>query len=265
MILIDELIFLQINKQMLNNHHEQQQLGALLHHQIEQQRRQREEMTASAAAVTAVTAGGKDNKFRLDALKTKDKTSESAVASPEVKRRLQEVILQRKRREAAASMGNLQTGIPGPVTPAPPNPSAILRKVQSESNLLKIKNKRDRVSAPYTRVFNNQLQLVPETSAVSGSEASTPSPINNNITVSPINNINNITVSNGAAAGQIHSSSSVESNSGSSPGSPGQPSSLGASPLNSKSLPNIPSSLDKSRRSPPIRLPRRNPLEKSHR
>ena len=32
----------------------------------------------------------------------------------QVKRRLQEVILQRKRREAAASMGNLPTLIPGP-------------------------------------------------------------------------------------------------------------------------------------------------------
>ena len=242
---------------MLSNHHEQQQqLGALLQHQIEQQRRQREEAVAGASAVV------KD--FRLDALKAKDKTSESAVASPEVKRRLQEVILQRKRREAAASMGNLQTGIPGPVTPAPPNPSAILRKVQSESNLLKIKN-RVRPSAgaaPYSRVFNNQLQLVPETSVVSGSEASTPSPISTS-------------VSNGSVSAnhqhQIQSSSSVESAaSGSTPASPGsskaapQGGPLGASPLNSKSLPNIPSSLDKSRRSPPIRLPRRNPLEKSH-
>ena len=90
-----------------------------------------------------------------------------------MKRRLQEVILQRKRREAAASMGNLPTLIPGP--PGEPSlvhtiailasdwsgtpsgaaagpPTALLRKVQSESNLLKIKNKRERAGAgaPYS-------------------------------------------------------------------------------------------------------------------
>ena len=65
-------------------------------------------------------------------------------------------------------MGNLQTGIPGPPTAAPPPPTALLRKVQSESNLLKIKNKRERAGAgaPYSRVFTTQLSLVPETSAV---------------------------------------------------------------------------------------------------
>ena len=49
-------------------------------------------------------------------------------------------------------MGNLQTGIPGPPTAAPPPPTALLRKVQSESNLLKIKNKRERAGAgaPYS-------------------------------------------------------------------------------------------------------------------
>ena len=75
--------------------------------------------------------------MRLDVLRQKDETNQSAVArclillifnlivhfdliltkrdekrlsflSPEVKRRLQEVILQRKRKEAASSMGNLQ-------------------------------------------------------------------------------------------------------------------------------------------------------------
>ena len=56
----------------------------------------------------------------------------------QVKRRLQEVILQRKRREAAASMGNLQIGIP--VSTPTQQPTALLRKVQSESNLLKIKS-----------------------------------------------------------------------------------------------------------------------------
>ena len=91
----------------------------------------------------------------------------------QVKRRLQEVILQRKRREAAASMGNLPTLIPGPPgelslvhtlamltsdwSGAPSGaaagpPTALLRKVQSESNLLKIKNRRERAGAgaPYS-------------------------------------------------------------------------------------------------------------------
>ena len=183
-------------------------------------------------------------------------------------------------------MGNLQTGIPGPPATAPPPPTALLRKVQSESNLLKIKNKRDRAGAgaPYSRAFTTQLSLVPETSAMM-SEASTPSPISTSGTstcsVVPQSRHN------------IQSSSSMDSGHGSDPASPGSSSSIGAScvpppvtelrpgqagatggspigssPLNSKSLPNIPSSLDTSRRSPPaaaIRLnQRRNPLEKSH-
>ena len=140
----------QLNKQMLRSQHEQQ-LNVFLQHQLDQQRK-RDEMTAVNLTKE------RENKFRLDVLKQKDKTSESAVASPEVKRRLQEVILQRKRREAAASMGNLQMCVPV-CSSAPQPPTALLRKVQSESNLLKIKNKRDRPSAPYSRVSNNHLQL----------------------------------------------------------------------------------------------------------
>ena len=186
-------------------------------------------------------------------------------------------------------MGNLQTGIPGPPAAAPPPPTALLRKVQSESNLLKIKNKRDRAGAgaPYSRAFTTQLSLVPETSAVlTGSPASTPSPIS----TSGTSTCSVVPVSGGASRHNIQSSSSMDSGHGSDPASPGSVSSLGAScvsplaqavpgaaggapigsssPLNSKSLPNIPSSLDTSRRSPPaaaIRLnQRRNPLEKSH-
>merc|ERR1719195_1931998 len=103
-----------------------------------EQRRHREEAapapaTAAAPPVAAPSLGkdNRENKFRLDILKQKDKTSESAVASPEVKRRLQEVILQRKRREAAASMGNLQMCVPM-CSSAPQPPTALLRKVQSE-------------------------------------------------------------------------------------------------------------------------------------
>ena len=139
---------------MLRSQHEQQ-LSVFLQHQLDQQRR-REEVSAVNLSLTKE----RENKFRLDVLKQKDKTSESAVASPEVKRRLQEVILQRKRREAAASMGNLQMCVPVSSSGQTP-PTALLRKVQSESNLLKIKTRRDRPSAPgpYSRLSNNHLQL----------------------------------------------------------------------------------------------------------
>lgn len=248
----------QKNRQMLQSQHEKQ-LGAFLQ-QLEQQRK-REEI-----------AKERENQFRLDVLKQKDKTCESAVASPEVKRRLQEVILQRKRREAAASMGNLQIGIP--VSTPPQQPTALLRKVQSESNLLKIKTKRDRNSAPYSRVFNHQLQLVPESVAVSGSEASTPSPISQN----SLSSQHSIASQSALPAHQNRLSSSSVESSGSTPASPQsyvvecKSSPLGTSPINSRSLPNIPSSLETLRRSPPapptaMRPPfnhRRNPLEKSH-
>ena len=236
----------QLNKQMLRSQHEQQ-LSVFLQHQLDQQRR-REELTAVNLSLTKE----RENKFRLDVLKQKNKTTESAVASPEVKRRLQEVILQRKRREAAASMGNLQICVPPGVSTAPPPPTALLRKVQSESNLLKIKNKRDRSSAPYStysRVSTAQLQLVPEMTTVNCSEASPAS----------------------TPSSKTTAQTSVES-SGSTPASPGSSLSLtnplASKAVSSKSLPNIPSSLETSRRSPPatnVRInPRRNPLEKSH-
>ena len=85
-----------------------------------------------------------------------------------------EIIVQRKRKEAA-SMGNLRTGIP--VSSAQINPNSMLRKVQSESNLLKIRPKRPgHASGPYSRAPNSHLRLVPEATVVS-SEDSTPSPI----------------------------------------------------------------------------------------
>ena len=100
---------------MLRSQHEQQ-LSVFLQHQLDQQRR-REELSAVSLSKE------RENKFRLDVLKQKDKTTQSAVASPEVKRRLQEVILQRKRREAAASLGNLQICVPAGVSTAPPPPT----------------------------------------------------------------------------------------------------------------------------------------------
>ena len=170
-------------------------------------------------------------------------------------------------------MGNLQIGIP--VSTPTQQPTALLRKVQSESNLLKIKTKRDRNSAPYSRVFNHQLQLVPESVAVSGSEASTPSPISQNSLSSQHSIASQSTL---PATHPNRLSTSSADSTGSTPASPqnyvveSKSAPLGSSPINSRSLPNIPSSLETSRRSPPapptaMRPPfnnRRNPLEKSH-
>ena len=62
---------------MLASQHEQQ-LGAFIQ-QMEEQRRRQEE------AGERLERPPTENKFRLDVLKQKDKTSESAVASPEVR------------------------------------------------------------------------------------------------------------------------------------------------------------------------------------
>ena len=62
---------------MLASQHEQQ-LGAFIQ-QMEEQRRRQEEAGERLERPPA------ENKFRLDVLKQKDKTSESAVASPEVR------------------------------------------------------------------------------------------------------------------------------------------------------------------------------------
>ena len=62
---------------MLASQHEQQ-LGAFIQ-QMEEQRRRQEEAGERLERPPA------ENKFRLDILKQKDKISESAVASPEVR------------------------------------------------------------------------------------------------------------------------------------------------------------------------------------
>jgi len=261
----------QKNRALLHSQHEKQ-ISAFLQ-QLEQQR-QREEAEKQ-----------RDSRVRLDVLRQKDETNQSAVASPEVKRRLQEVILQRKRKEAASSMGNLQACIP--VSSVPPAPTALLRKVQSESNLLKIKTRRGLGErggvAPYSRGREQHLQwwhpmpwphpnlskLVPEASVVSGSEDSTPSPISGH---------SNLSAPLGSPAPANPPQREHSQSPGSSPGSPRssnpapRPSPLANTLLNSRSLPNIPSSLDLSRRSPPAPPPhrpshgphRRNLLEKSH-
>ena len=66
-------------------------------------------------------------------------TSQSAVASPEVKQHLKEFVSRRKKEEAAsvASTGNLKAASAGPAS-GQPTPQPILRKTASESNLLKV-------------------------------------------------------------------------------------------------------------------------------
>ena len=139
----------------------------------------------------------KSEKIRLEALRQKSCHNQSAVASPEVKRHLQEFVLQKKRKEAAASMNNLKM-VPAMSTsgsqvngtaPGPhghPSSStsplgAILRKTASESNLLKMKMKPKRVggdsgmrAGPYQRGSGNpSLHMagrepsIPETQAIS--------------------------------------------------------------------------------------------------
>ena len=63
---------------MLASQHEQQ-LGVFIQ-QMEEQRRRQEEAGIGEQGERPTP----ENKFRLDVLKQKDKTSESAVASPEV-------------------------------------------------------------------------------------------------------------------------------------------------------------------------------------
>ena len=78
-------------------------------------------------------------KMRLEQLKSKSRQEQSAVASPEVKRHLQEFVLQKKRKEAAVgSMSNLKMATATHTAPSTP-PHALLRKTASESNLLKMK------------------------------------------------------------------------------------------------------------------------------
>ena len=73
---------IQLNKQMLASQHEQQ-LGVFIQ-QMEEQRRRQEEAGAGER-LERLERPPTENKFRLDVLKQKDKTSESAVASPEVR------------------------------------------------------------------------------------------------------------------------------------------------------------------------------------
>ena len=72
-------------------------------------------------------------------LQPAENSSQSAVASPEVKQHLKEFVSRRKKEDAAsvASTGNLKAASAGPTSGQPP-PQPILRKTASESNLLKV-------------------------------------------------------------------------------------------------------------------------------
>ena len=123
-------------------------------------------------------------RIRLEALRQKSCKQQSAVASPEVKRHLQEFV--KKRKEAAASMSNLKLV---PATPSSissmgrngnstetdngqnsnnvastgvaPSHGAMLRKTASESNLLKMKHGKrslrmsEERSGPYSRLISS--------------------------------------------------------------------------------------------------------------
>ena len=154
----------------------------------------------------AVAESERAERIRLESLRQKSLKNQSAVASPEVKRHLQDFL---KRKEAAASMSNLK------MVPATPNTTqftgrsdsqnegeigqnptnvassgassshgAILRKTASESNLLKMKHGKrslrmsEERNGPYSRLMagggganpllgvSGREPSIPETSAI---------------------------------------------------------------------------------------------------
>ena len=167
-------------------------------------------------------------RIRLEALRMKSCKNQSAVASPEVKRHLQEFV--KKRKEAAASMSNLK------LVPATPNNmnsmgrcensnenepgqnssnvptsgittshGAMLRKTASESNLLKMKHGKrslrmsEERGGPYSRlissgVANPSLGIsgrepsIPETTAISIINQSTATADHDSLHGSPSSN-----------------------------------------------------------------------------
>ena len=146
---------------------------------------------AAEEAAAAEEQRDQKDKIRLEILKQKSRHDQSAVASPEVKRHLAEFVLKKRKQEgggggppaatsspgsslaaasggtgatpssssgsAAASMGNLKLIMPKEGSSgqagSPAGSQPILRKTASESNLLKIKSKRNSSlgAAPYHR------------------------------------------------------------------------------------------------------------------
>ena len=241
--------------------------------------------TMSAAAPVAGPDLDRQEKLRLELLKQKSRHDQSAVASPEVKRHLQEFVLQKKRKEAAASaasMGNLKL-VPTAVPPSQP----ILRKTASESNLLKMKSPRLRAgggahgAGPYSR--GSHPPSIPETSAVGNvvvpNSTSSPAESVKSTNSSPPVELSSpmelagLRHSTAAAAVAAAAAAAAASSQGSSPSSPqavlaeakrrallsGRAPPLAKGPLqrsldsadlassavNSKSLPNIPSAVSR--------------------
>jgi len=127
----------------------------------------------STAPTSAAAAVSDKERLRLEILKQKSQKEQSAVASPEVKRHLQEFVLQKKRKEAAASMSNLVKMVP--TATAPPS-TPILRKTASESNLLKMKTGRRghggaAAATPYQRGHQQKCPAIPEASDEAGDDA----------------------------------------------------------------------------------------------
>ena len=157
---------------------------------MEAQRKAKEGcQTASSGAGGQAEAGqpqlSHHEKLKLEILKQKSRQEQSAVASPEVKRHLQEFVLKKRKEQAVigpgagagaqasavGSMSNLKM-VPTASNPPPPN-HALLRKTASESNLLKMKHgKRSNphgTSSPYQRASMYHQPAIPEDEVQGGS------------------------------------------------------------------------------------------------
>ncbi|CAB4068277.1 HDAC4_5 [Lepeophtheirus salmonis] len=224
-------------------------------------------------------------RHRLRFIKQKSLNDQSAVASPEVKKHLQEFVLQKKRKEA--SMVNLKSEIlcSNASQSSSSTHHPILRKTASESNLLKMKSKRADIRSsvtPYARFGSHgpTQPVIPEGSVVHDSAPSSPqttedstiggSPSSCSYSMSPHVPSNVVTTSTTPPTTSHHShhsryenslrSTLVERNNLIIVGNED-------SSINSKSLPNIPSAIGRAalinkavgRRSPPTNMSNRLP------
>ena len=242
----------------------------------QQQQQQQQPQQPQPPYPPTSNAAPESDKLRLEILKQKSSQEQSAVASPEVKRHLQEFVLQKKRKEA--SMTNLKL-----VPTAVPPPQPILRKTASESNLLKMKKTSKRASGstgPYPGASSRLTHpAIPETAAIdccSSSNSSNKS--QNNSPPIELGSPSSYAVASSAVSNALdHHRSSVASSAASSQGSaPSSPKTaaavalasmqlqraphlgkpqrsldtsalmlLSSSAQNSKSLPNIPSAVSR--------------------
>ena len=150
---------------------------------MEAQRKAKEGCQTAVGASQADPQLSHHEKMKLEILKQKSRQEQSAVASPEVKRHLQEFVLKKRKEQAVitpnnpsgasavGSMSNLKM-VPTASNPPPPN-HALLRKTASESNLLKMKHgKRSNphgTSSPYQRASMYHQPAIPEDEVQGGS------------------------------------------------------------------------------------------------